>query len=65
MIRNWPTLSFENEPEPELGTALYSGNLGYGHDVDLFVAACKELRDAGYSLTIRADGPGARSFRRG
>ena len=62
VIRNWPTISFENEAKPELGTALYSGNLGYGHDVDLLVAACKELRDAGYRLTIRADGPGARQL---
>jgi len=38
VIRNWPTFMFE-EPVPfESGTALYSGNLGYGHDVDLFVA---------------------------
>jgi len=62
VIRNWPTFSFENEVAPELGTALYSGNLGYGHDVDLLVAACKELRDAGYRLTIRADGRGARQL---
>src|SRR5438132_5197359 len=62
VIRNWPTFSFENEAAPELGTALYSGNLGYGHDVDLLVAACKELRDAGYRLTIRADGRGARQL---
>jgi hypothetical protein len=62
VIRNWPTFSFENEVGPELGTALYSGNLGYGHDVDLLVAACKELRDAGYRLTIRADGRGARQL---
>jgi colanic acid biosynthesis glycosyl transferase WcaI len=62
IIRNWPTFTFENITEPEPRTALYSGNLGYGHDVDLLVAACEELRDAGYRLTIRADGRGARQL---
>jgi len=62
IIRNWPTFTFENITEPEPRTALYSGNLGYGHDVDLLVAACEELRDAGYHLTIRADGRGARQL---
>ena len=41
-------------------TSSYSGNLGYGHDVDLLVAACEQLRDAGYRITMRADGRGAR-----
>ncbi len=62
IIRNWPTFTFENITEPEPRTALYSGNLGYGHDVDLLVVACEELRDAGYHLTIRADGRGARQL---
>jgi putative colanic acid biosynthesis glycosyltransferase WcaI len=60
VIRNWPTFTFETDSAPEPGTALYSGNLGYGHDVDLLVAACQQLRDAGYRITIRADGRGAR-----
>lgn len=60
VIRNWPTFTFEAGLTPEPGTALYSGNLGYGHDVDLLVAACEQLRDAGYRITMRADGRGAR-----
>jgi hypothetical protein len=56
VIRNWPTITFEHNETPEPKTALYSGNLGYAHDVDLFAAACEQLRDAGYRLTIRADG---------
>jgi len=60
VIRNWPTFTFETDSAPEPGTALYSGNLGYGHDVDLLVAACEQLRDAGYRITIRADGRGSR-----
>jgi hypothetical protein len=62
IIRNWPTFTFENITEPERRTALYSGNLGYGHNVGLLVAVCEELRDAGYHLTIRADGRGARQL---
>jgi hypothetical protein len=62
VIRNWPTLEFEETGEPEPKTALYSGNLGYGHDVDLLVAACERLRDAGYKIDIRADGRGARQL---
>src|SRR5207302_3100507 len=60
VIRNWPTFIFEETAPFESGTALYSGNLGYGHDVDLLVAACEELRDAGYRITVRADGRGVR-----
>lgn len=58
VIRNWPTLNFEMATACEPQTALYSGNLGYGHDVDLLVAACERLRDAGYRITLRADGRG-------
>ena len=36
-----------NEVEPELGTALYFGNLGYGHDIDLFVAALRNCATTG------------------
>jgi colanic acid biosynthesis glycosyl transferase WcaI len=59
VIRNWPTLQFEQPIEPEPRTALYSGNLGRAHDIDSFVAACTELRDEGYTISIRADGCGA------
>jgi hypothetical protein len=62
VIRNWPTFDFDRTAPFESGTALYSGNLGYGHDVDLFVRACERLRDDGFRLTIRADGRGARQL---
>lgn len=58
VIRNWPTFAFENVTKPEPRTALYSGNLGYGHDIDLLVGACEKLREEGYTITIRADGRG-------
>jgi len=58
VIRDWPTLKLEKTEPFEPKTALYSGNLGYGHDVDLLVAACAQLREAGYRITIRADGRG-------
>ena len=58
VIRNWPTLSFDDSRAPEPRTAIYSGNLGYGHDVELLVEACGQLRTAGYRITMRADGRG-------
>ena len=58
VIRNWPTMSFPNEIKPKPKSALYLGNLGYGHDVGLFVEGCAQLRDQGYSIRIYADGPG-------
>ncbi len=58
IIRNWPTLNFDHDLSCEPRTALYSGNLGYGHDVGLFITACEQLRDAGYRITVRADGRG-------
>lgn len=58
VIRNWPTLSFDCTVAPEPGTAIYSGNLGYGHDVKPLVEACAQLRRAGYRITMRADGRG-------
>lgn len=60
IIRNWPTLTFDRNAAPESGTALYCGNLGHAHDVDLLVTACAQLRDEGYRITIRADGAGTR-----
>jgi len=62
VIRNWPTFAFENVTKPEPRTALYSGNLGYGHDIALLIAACEKLRDRGYKITIRADGRGLGSL---
>jgi hypothetical protein len=58
VIRNWPTLKFEDSTQTEPLTALYSGNLSYGHEIGLLVAACEKLRDEGYSISIRADGRG-------
>jgi hypothetical protein len=62
VIRNWPTIAFEKVAAPESKTALYSGNLGYGHDVSLLVAACERLRDEGYKIDIRADGRGVQQL---
>lgn len=58
VIRNWPTLEMEAAVAPEPLTAIYSGNLGYGHDIGCLVHACEELRAAGYRITMRADGRG-------
>jgi hypothetical protein len=59
VIRNWPTFTFEGAVPCELGTALYSGNLGYGHDVQALVDTCGQLRRDGYRITMRVDGRGA------
>ena len=59
VIRNWPTMSFDEPIAPEPRTALYSGNLGYGHDVELLVEACGKLRTQGYRVSMRSDGRGA------
>jgi hypothetical protein len=58
VIRNWPTVSFSTDVAPTPKTALYSGNLGYGHLVSALVAVCEELRAKGYAITVRGDGPG-------
>jgi hypothetical protein len=60
VIRNWPTLDLDHSVRPEPRTALYSGNLGYGHDIALLIAACEELRAQDYQITVRADGRGVR-----
>jgi len=62
VIRNWPTFAFERITEPEPRTALYSGNLGYGHDIGLLVEACEKLRDQNYTINIRADGRGVQKL---
>lgn len=59
VIRNWPTMSFDEPIAPEPRTAIYSGNLGYGHDVELLVQACGKLRTQGYRVSMRSDGRGA------
>jgi colanic acid biosynthesis glycosyl transferase WcaI len=58
VIRNWNTLEL-GEPAPARPrTALYSGNLGWGHDLAAFLELCRRLRDDGYEITVRGDGPG-------
>ena len=58
VIRNWPTLEFEESTQPDPRTAIYSGNLGYGHDINLLVEACVSLKAQGYKISIHADGHG-------
>jgi hypothetical protein len=58
VIRNWNTLELGDATPYRPRTALYSGNLGYGHDVPTFIALCRELYDKGYEVTVRGDGPG-------
>jgi hypothetical protein len=43
-------------------TAIYSGNLGYGHDIELLVEACAKLRGDGYRISMRSDGRGAQQL---
>ena len=58
MIRNWNTLEL-GAPEPARPrTALYSGNLGWGHDLPAFLELCQTLHAKGYQITVRGDGPG-------
>jgi len=58
VIRNWPTVSFPQDKGPVPKTALYSGNLGYGHFVPALLEICERLHGDGYTVTIRGDGPG-------
>lgn len=62
VIRNWPTLAVAADVEVVPTSAIYSGNLGYGHHVPSLVAACGVLLDLGWTITIRADGPGVRGL---
>lgn len=39
-------------------TALYAGNFGYAHDVGHFLVLAERLRDEGYHIVARGDGPG-------
>lgn len=57
-IRNWPTLDFPSAVEPAPKTALYTGNFGYGHDVNAFIAMCEKLHQDGWRISVRGDGPG-------
>ncbi len=60
VIRNWPSLDL-GEPMPFVPkTALYSGGLGYAHGVREFSRELERLRQEGYDITVRADGPGVK-----
>jgi len=58
VIRNWNTLELGMPAPARPRTALYSGNLGWGHDLTPFLDLCQTLRDKGYEVTVRGDGPG-------
>jgi hypothetical protein len=58
VIRNWNTLELGVPTPARARTALYSGNLGWGHDLAAFLDLCQSLRDKGYEVTVRGDGPG-------
>lgn len=57
VCRNWPTLEVSSIDALE-SIALYSGNLGYAHDVGLLVDECKHLKSQGFRIRFRVDGPG-------
>ncbi len=62
ILRNWPTLNL-GQPRPfEPKTASYFGNLGYGHCQKLFVEACTELHQDGYTVNFVGDGPNVSQF---
>ena len=58
IIRNWNTLDLGSSVPYCPKTALYAGNLGYGHHVPSFVALCQTLHDQGIAIQVRGDGPG-------
>jgi hypothetical protein len=58
VIRNWNTLELGEPVAFRPRTALYSGNLGWGHDLAAFLELCRKLRDDGYEVIVRGDGPG-------
>ena len=62
VIRNWNTVEL-GAPRPfRPRTALYSGNLGWGHHLPSFLEVCRDLVDEGYEVTVRGDGPGMSSL---
>jgi hypothetical protein len=58
VIRNWNTLELGAPAPARPRTALYSGNLGWGHDLPSFLELCQKLHGDGYEVTVRGDGPG-------
>ena len=62
LIRNWNTMDLGAPQPARPRTALYSGNLGWGHHLPSFLALCRRLVDEGYEVTVRGDGPGMKSL---
>ena len=60
--RNWNTVDLGPARPARPMTALYSGNLGWGHHLPSFLELCGRLRDEGYEITVRGDGPGMASL---
>jgi putative colanic acid biosynthesis glycosyltransferase WcaI len=58
LIRNWNTLDLGAPAPARPRTALYSGNLGYGHDLPSFLELCRTLHEKGCEILVRGDGPG-------
>ena len=56
VFRNWPTLDLGAPRPSRPGTALYSGNLSYAHDIEAFLELCETLRREGFEVTVRGDG---------
>jgi hypothetical protein len=61
-IRNWNTLDLGAPRPARPRTALYSGNLGWGHHLPSFLELCRQLAGEGYEITVRGDGPGMRGL---
>jgi hypothetical protein len=62
LIRNWNTLDLGAPRQARPRTALYSGNLGWGHHLPSFLTLCRGLVDEGYEVTVRGDGPGMKAL---
>jgi hypothetical protein len=62
ILRNWPTLDLKKPRPCEPKTAFYFGNLGYGHCEKLFIKACAQLRQDGYTVHFVGDGPHVSQF---
>ena len=62
VIRNWNTVELGDPQPARPRTALYSGNLGWGHHIPSFLALCRRLVDEGYEVTVRGDGPGMKGL---
>lgn len=62
VIRNWNTLDLGTPKPFRPNTALYAGNLGYGHHLPSFLALCERLREQGVTIVVRGDGPGIRQL---